>query len=139
MRQPSFTPARPILEGAVELMQRISDEFDYDPEATTVRTHARDAFALRRGVCQDFAHVMIGALRSLGLPAAYVSGYLRTVPRGGAPRLTGADAMHAWSRSGAGMRWAGRISIRPTPCAPAAITFRSPSAATTPTSRPSTV
>ncbi len=94
--EPSFPTGRPILEGAVELMQRIHDEFEYDPSATDVRTPARDAFALRRGVCQDFAHIMIGAMRSLGLPAAYVSGYLRTVPRPGTARLMGADAMHAW-------------------------------------------
>jgi transglutaminase-like putative cysteine protease len=68
----------------------------YDPDATTVATPARTAFNLRRGVCQDFAHIMISGLRSLGLPAAYVSGYLRTFPRMGQQRLQGADAMHAW-------------------------------------------
>lgn len=92
----SFTPGRPILEGALELMARITAEFAYDPTATDVMTPVMDAFNRRRGVCQDFAHIMIGALRSLGLAAAYVSGYLRTVPEPGRERLQGADAMHAW-------------------------------------------
>lgn len=91
-----FTPGRPVLKAAVELMERIRADFQYDPHATDVRTPARVAFATRRGVCQDFAHIMIGCLRSLGLPAAYVSGYLRTHPAPGMPRLEGADAMHAW-------------------------------------------
>src|SRR5215468_1374250 len=92
----SFAPGRPILAGAVELMQRIKDDFAYEPGATTVTTPSSTAFALRRGVCQDFAHIMIAGLRGFGLPAAYVSGFLRTVPRPGAVRLAGADAMHAW-------------------------------------------
>jgi transglutaminase-like putative cysteine protease len=92
----SFAPGRPVLEAAVELMERMRHEFVYDPDATTVATPARTAFNLRRGVCQDFAHIMISGLRSLGLPAAYVSGYLRTFPRLGQQRLQGADAMHAW-------------------------------------------
>jgi transglutaminase-like putative cysteine protease len=92
----SFAPGRSVLDGAVELMRRIHDDFTYDAEATTVTTTPPMAFALRRGVCQDFAHVMISGLRAIGLPAAYVSGYLRTVPRPGAARLQGADAMHAW-------------------------------------------
>jgi transglutaminase-like putative cysteine protease len=92
----SFPPGRPILAGAIDLMRRINDEFIYDAEATTVSTPPPASFALRRGVCQDFAHVMISGLRGIGLPAAYVSGYLRTVPKSGAPGLQGADAMHAW-------------------------------------------
>jgi transglutaminase-like putative cysteine protease len=92
----SFAPGRPVLAGAVELMQRIKDEFAYEPGATTVTTTPSGAFALRRGVCQDFAHIMIAGLRGFGLPAAYVSGFLRTVPRPGTVRLSGADAMHAW-------------------------------------------
>ncbi len=92
----SFPPNRPVLAGAIELMQRIKNDFAYEPGATTVTTTPSAAFALRRGVCQDFAHVMIAGLRGLGLPAGYVSGFLRTVPRPGAVRLAGADAMHAW-------------------------------------------
>ena len=92
----SFTECRPILEAAIDLMTRIKTEFIYDPMATNAQTSAFEAFAKRRGVCQDFAHVMIGAMRSLGLPAAYVSGYLRTHPAPGRQRLEGADAMHAW-------------------------------------------
>jgi len=92
----SFAPGRPVLAGAVELMHRIKDDFAYEPGATTVTTTPSMAFALRRGVCQDFAHIMIAGLRGFGLPAAYVSGFLRTVPRPGALRLAGADAMHAW-------------------------------------------
>jgi len=92
----SFAPGRPVLAGAAELMRRIKDDFVYEPGATTVTTTPSMAFALRRGVCQDFAHIMISGLRGLGLPAAYVSGFLRTVPRPGTVRLEGADAMHAW-------------------------------------------
>jgi transglutaminase-like putative cysteine protease len=92
----SFPPGRPILAGARDLMRRIHDEFVYEVGATTVSTTPPMSFALRRGVCQDFAHVMISGLRGIGLPAAYVSGYLRTVPKSGAPGLQGADAMHAW-------------------------------------------
>jgi len=92
----SFPPGRPILAGARDLMRRINDEFVYEVGATTVSTTPPMSFALRRGVCQDFAHVMISGLRGIGLPAAYVSGYLRTVPKTGAPGLQGADAMHAW-------------------------------------------
>ncbi len=93
---PLFTPTRPVLAAAIDLMHQIKADFAYDPGATDVSTPARVAFATRRGVCQDFAHIMIGCLRSLGLPAAYVSGYLRTHPAPGMPRLEGADAMHAW-------------------------------------------
>jgi transglutaminase-like putative cysteine protease len=92
----SFPPDRPVLAGADELMRRIKADFTYQPGATTVTTTPSVAFGQRRGVCQDFAHVMISGLRGLGLPAGYVSGYLRTVPRPGTKRLEGADAMHAW-------------------------------------------
>ncbi len=92
----SFSPLRPVLEGACELMARIRAEFDYDPEATEVSTPLAEAFAKRHGVCQDFAHIMIAGLRGLGLPAAYVSGYIRTIPPPGQKRLEGADASHAW-------------------------------------------
>ena len=77
----SFPPGRPVLDGAIELMRRIKADFTYEIGATTVTTTPPMSFALRRGVCQDFAHIMISGLRGIGLPAAYVSGYLRTVPR----------------------------------------------------------
>jgi transglutaminase-like putative cysteine protease len=92
----SFPPGRPVVEAAADLMARIKTEFVYDSKATDVSTLAVEAFQARRGVCQDFAHVMISGLRGLGLPAAYVSGYLRTNPPPGRPRLEGADATHAW-------------------------------------------
>ncbi len=92
----SFPPQRPVYEGAVELIRRIKADFVYQPGTTTVLTTPAMAFAQRRGVCQDFAHVMISGLRGLGLPAAYVSGYLRTIPPPGRERLEGVDAMHAW-------------------------------------------
>jgi transglutaminase-like putative cysteine protease len=95
----SFPPGRPILAGALDLMRRIKADFIYEAGVTTVSTTPPMSFALRRGVCQDFAHIMISGMRGLGLPAAYVSGYLRTVRKSGAPAtptLQGADAMHAW-------------------------------------------
>ena len=85
-----------MLEAAAELMARIKADFKYDPEATAVSTPLREAFEKRGGVCQDFAHIMIAGLRGLGLPAFYVSGYIRTIPPPGKPRLEGADASHAW-------------------------------------------
>jgi transglutaminase-like putative cysteine protease len=92
----SFSKGRPVLEGAVELMQRIRADFKYDTKATVVSTPIWEAFEKRRGVCQDFGHIMIAGLRGLGLPAAYISGYIRTIPPPGKKRLEGADAMHAW-------------------------------------------
>jgi transglutaminase-like putative cysteine protease len=92
----SFSEGRQMLEGATELMARIWKDFDYDPKATLVSTPLGEAFAKKRGVCQDFAHIMIAGLRGVGLPARYVSGYLRTVPPPGKERLEGADATHAW-------------------------------------------
>ena len=92
----SFSPGRSVLAGAAELMHRIRTEFRYDPKATVVSTPLSEAFQKRHGVCQDFAHIMISGLRGLGLPAAYVSGYIRTIPPAGKPRLEGADATHAW-------------------------------------------
>jgi len=94
--RPSFTPGRPFLAAARELMERIHIDFIYEPEATDVSTPALDALALRKGVCQDFAHVMLASLRSLRLPARYVSGYLLTEPPPGRARLLGSDASHAW-------------------------------------------
>lgn len=92
----SFTPGRPILDAALDLTTRIYADFKYDPRATTISTPVLDAFNARAGVCQDFAHVEIACLRSLGLAARYVSGYLRTIPPPGKARLVGADASHAW-------------------------------------------
>jgi transglutaminase-like putative cysteine protease len=92
----SFASGRPIYEGAVELSKRIKADFAFDSKATEVTTAPAEAFVARRGVCQDFAHVMIAGLRGLGLPALYVSGYIRTYPPPGKPRLAGADASHAW-------------------------------------------
>ncbi len=91
-----FWPGRPLLEATCALMQRIHGRMRYEPKATTVATHALQALELGRGVCQDYAHLMIGALRSIGLAARYVSGYLLTQPPPGQPRLLGADASHAW-------------------------------------------
>jgi len=92
----SFSSARPILEAADEFMRRIKQDFIYDPKSTDVATPLIDSFKSRRGVCQDFAHIMLAGLRGLGLPAAYVSGYIRTIPAPGQPHLEGADASHAW-------------------------------------------
>jgi transglutaminase-like putative cysteine protease len=93
---PSFSPGRPLLDAAHDLMRRIHATFTYDPESTEVHTRAPQALELRHGVCQDYAHVMLSALRSLGLAARYVSGYLRSHPRPGEQALVGADASHAW-------------------------------------------
>ena len=90
---------------AAAICTRIHKDFTYDPKATNVDTTPREAFKLKRGVCQDFSHVMIVALRSLGIPAGYVSGFLRTIPPPGKERLEGADAMHAWVRY-----WCGRVN-----------------------------
>lgn len=94
--QPCFSARRPLLEAARDLMQRIHTDFTYETEATDVSTPALQALALRKGVCQDFAHVMLACLRSLGLAARYVSGYLLTEPPPGQSRLVGSDASHAW-------------------------------------------
>ncbi len=92
----SFPESRPVLAGAFDLTRRIHEDFAYDPAATTIDTSVEDVLERRRGVCQDFAHLQIACLRSLGLAARYVSGYLRTQPRADQPRLEGADASHAW-------------------------------------------
>ncbi len=92
----SFTPGRSIRAAALDLNQRIHDEFTFDATATTIATPIAEVFADRRGVCQDFAHLAIGCARSLGLAARYVSGYLRTLPPPGRPRPVGADVSHAW-------------------------------------------
>jgi transglutaminase-like putative cysteine protease len=91
-----FPPGRPVLEGVSALTSRVFREFKFDPRATNVTTPVAEVFKKRAGVCQDFAHFMLACLRSLGLPARYVSGYLETAPPPGKPRLVGADASHAW-------------------------------------------
>jgi transglutaminase-like putative cysteine protease len=92
----SFPARRGALEAALDLARRIYADFEFDPAATSVSTPLREVMKRRRGVCQDFAHLMIGGLRALGIPARYVSGYLLTEPPPGRPRLIGADASHAW-------------------------------------------
>jgi transglutaminase-like putative cysteine protease len=92
----AFPPRAPLLEAVLELTRRIHEDFTFDREATTVATPLAAVFRSRRGVCQDFARLEIACLRSVGLPARYVSGYLETLPPPGRPRLVGADASHAW-------------------------------------------
>jgi transglutaminase-like putative cysteine protease len=92
----SYTAGRPQLDAALDLTQRIFDDFEFDDKATEISTPLEEVLAGRRGVCQDFAHLMIGCLRSLGLSARYVSGYILTHPPAGQPRMIGADASHAW-------------------------------------------
>jgi transglutaminase-like putative cysteine protease len=89
-------PGRPVVEAVIELALRIMRDFRFDPDATKTETRPAEAFAKRAGVCQDFAQIMICGLRAAGLPAAYASGYIRTIPPPGQERLQGADAMHGW-------------------------------------------
>jgi len=108
----SFTKDRPILGAVLDLTRRIHADFKFDSKATTIATPLEEVFKHRRGVCQDFAHLEIACLRSLGLPARYVSGYLETDPPPGRPRLAGADASHAWlSFYAHGLGW---IDVDPT-------------------------
>jgi transglutaminase-like putative cysteine protease len=108
----SFTPRRPFVEALLDLMTRLHRDFRFDSKVTTVRTPVHEVFEKRRGVCQDFAHVQIACLRSIHLAARYVSGYLRTYPPPGQPRLVGADASHAWVSSYCpGLGW---LDIDPT-------------------------
>lgn len=93
---PSFPAHRPIFDAVLDLTARIHNDFTFDAKATTVHTPPEELLELRRGVCQDFAHLQIACLRSLGLAARYVSGYVATTPPPGMPRLAGADASHAW-------------------------------------------
>jgi transglutaminase-like putative cysteine protease len=93
---PSFAAGRPLFEAVMELTTRIHADFAYDSRATTISTPVDDVLRIKRGVCQDFAHVQLACLRALGLPGRYVSGYLVTTPPPGKPRLVGADASHAW-------------------------------------------
>jgi transglutaminase-like putative cysteine protease len=108
----SFTPRRPMREALIDLTARIHRDFRFDARVTTVRTPTEEVFKKRRGVCQDFAHLQIACLRSINLAARYVSGYLRTYPPPGRPRLIGADASHAWvSAYCKGLGW---IDVDPT-------------------------
>jgi transglutaminase-like putative cysteine protease len=92
----SFVPGRAAFDVAMDLTTRIYEDFTYDADSTEINTPAVEALAQRKGVCQDFAHIMIACFRTMGLPARYVSGYLLTQPPPGQPRLVGADASHAW-------------------------------------------
>lgn len=115
---PSFRAGRSAAEAALDLMHRIHADFAFDPTATTVSTPLGEVLANRRGVCQDFAHLAVGCLRSFGVPCRYVSGYLRTHPPPGSPRLVGADASHAWFSvwCGTGAGW---LDLDPTNDRPA--------------------
>ncbi|PWC34425.1 transglutaminase [Azospirillum sp. TSO35-2] len=93
----SFTAGRPVMAACIDLMNRINADFAFDPTATTIATPMAEVMRKRRGVCQDFAHIAAGCARAIGLPARYVSGYLRTLPPPGRPRLVGADVSHAWA------------------------------------------
>ncbi len=92
----SFKPGRPLLEAALELTARIFNEFEYKKNATVIGTPIEEVLKMKQGVCQDFAHLQIACLRSLGLAARYTSGYLETLPPPGKPKMTGGDASHAW-------------------------------------------
>jgi transglutaminase-like putative cysteine protease len=107
-----------VMQIAHAICSQVHKDFVYDAKATTVDTTPKEAFRIKRGVCQDFVHVMIIALRSLGIPAGYVSGFLRTIPPPGKARLEGADAMHAWVRIWCG-EMAGWIELDPTNNIPA--------------------
>jgi transglutaminase-like putative cysteine protease len=102
-----------VQAAALDLCLSIHKDFGYEPGSTDVGTSPSEAFLLKKGVCQDFAHVMISGLRGVGIPAGYVSGFLRTIPPKGKPRLEGADAMHAWVRAWCGQH-AGWIEFDPT-------------------------
>lgn len=109
----SRAAGRSVRATVEDLGRRIYRDFAYDPDATRVDTPIAEAFALKRGVCQDFAHIMIAACHTLGIPAGYVSGFIRTIPPAGQERLEGADAMHAWMRAWCG-REAGWVEFDPT-------------------------
>jgi transglutaminase-like putative cysteine protease len=109
----TFNEKADVLTAALDLCERVYREFKYDTQATHSATSTAHAFSIRRGVCQDFAHVMIACLRSLGVPARYVSGYLRTVPPTGQARLVGADQSHAWVGVYCGERL-GWVDVDPT-------------------------
>ena len=94
--RPSFAPGTGVLAATQNLMQRIHSDFTYESQSTQINTPAREALAQRKGVCQDFAHIMIACLRSMGIAARYVSGYLLTLAQPGSAKLQGSDASHAW-------------------------------------------
>jgi hypothetical protein len=94
--EPSFQPGRYWMSAVMDLMHRIHHDFEFEAGVTTVSTSVDEVLQQRRGVCQDFAHLMLACLRAHGLPARYVSGYLLTEPPEGQPRLMGVDASHAW-------------------------------------------
>lgn len=94
--RPSFAPGVSVLAAAQDLMRRIFTDFTYESQSTEINTPALEALAQRKGVCQDFAHIMIACLRAMGIPARYVSGYLLTQPAPGTVKLKGSDASHAW-------------------------------------------
>jgi transglutaminase-like putative cysteine protease len=94
--RPSFEPGRSLKACVSELTSRIFNDFAYDPEFTTIATPLSEVLEHKRGVCQDFAHLQVGCLRSMGIPAKYVSGYIETLPAPGEEKLVGADATHAW-------------------------------------------
>lgn len=108
----SFTAGRPVPASALDLAQRICRDFTYEQKSTTILTPLSEVFRQRRGVCQDFAHLAIAALRSIGIPARYVSGYIETYPPAGKPKLRGSDASHAWISVYAGA--AGWLDFDPT-------------------------
>ena len=114
--RPSFAAGDELLEASIDLMHRIYRDFTYESDSTQVNTPALEALAQRKGVCQDFAHILIACLRSMGLPARYVSGYLLTAPAPGTVKLKGSDASHAWGAVylpdlPAGARW---VDLDPT-------------------------
>jgi transglutaminase-like putative cysteine protease len=115
---PSFPLGRPVAVAALDLMRRIYADFTFDATATTISTPLAEVLTYRRGVCQDFAHLGIGCLRSVGLAGRYVSGYLRTHPPPGRPRLVGADVSHAWFSVWCGSE-AGWLDLDPTNDQPA--------------------
>ncbi|MFT3936238.1 MAG: transglutaminase family protein [Chitinophagaceae bacterium] len=92
----SYTPGRPMYDATLNLMQRIYQDFEFTPGFTTISTPLAEVMKARKGVCQDFAHLAIACVRSMGLPARYISGYLETIPPPGKEKLAGADASHAW-------------------------------------------
>ncbi|MCB1690358.1 MAG: transglutaminase family protein [Halioglobus sp.] len=94
--RPSFDPERSLKSCVADLTQRIFNEFKYDPHFSTIATPLADVLKHKKGVCQDFAHLQVGCLRAMGIPAKYVSGYIETLPRPGEEKLVGADATHAW-------------------------------------------
>ena len=134
----AFPPGRPLLEAVLDLTRRIHEEFTFDPTATTVKTPLADVFRLRRGVCQDFARLEIACLRSLGLPARYISGYLETAPPPGRAAAASAPTRRTPGWRSTVPRSAGFTSIPPTTCCRRSGTSPWPGGATTATSARST-